>query len=49
MFCYLRDTTIVPFSSRWLQLVAAPVKYNHNSIENISTLAEHSYDGNYSK
>ena len=26
-------------SSRWLQLVATPVKYNHNSIENISTLS----------
>ena len=25
--------------SRWLQLVATPVKYNHNSIENISTLS----------
>ena len=26
-------------SSRWLQLVATPVKYNHNSIENTSTLS----------
>ena len=27
-------------SSRWLQLVTTPpVKYNHNSIENISTLS----------
>ena len=27
------------FSSRWLQLVATPVKYNHNSIEITSTLS----------
>ena len=27
------------FSSRWLQLVATPVKYNYNSIENTSTLS----------
>ena len=35
--------------SRWLQLVATPVKYNYNSIENILTLSEQSYLGNYSK
>ena len=34
--CCFRSSTV---SSRWLQLVATPVKYNHNSIENISTLS----------
>ena len=34
--CCFRNSTV---SSRWLQLVATPVKYDHNSIENISTLS----------
>ena len=34
--CCFRSSTV---SSRWLQLVATLVKYNHNSIENISTLS----------
>ena len=34
--CCFRSLTV---SSRWLQLVATPVKYNRNSIENISTLS----------
>ena len=36
-------------SSRWLQLVATPVKYNYNSIENILTLSEQGFLREYSK
>ena len=45
----LRSTATVCFIVIGLHLVATPVRYNHNSRENISTLSEKSYDSNYRK